>query len=505
MDRHLLTAAQVRQLETGLADRHGLTPETLMQRAGQALHDELRRHWPDARRVLVLAGAGNNGGDGYVLARLLRAEACQVTVVALAPAGAEPAASQARAWREAGGEIVDWSESGGALPAADVIVDALFGIGLARPLEGVAAALIQACNQAGAPVLAVDVASGLDADTGAVATVAVHAQRTLCLLARKRGLYTGQAADHVGSIGFDDLACTGLIAGFVDQLEANVPAPSLLAAAELAHWLPARRRSAHKGDHGHVLIIGGDIGMGGAVRIAGTAALRAGAGWCSVATRQEHAGVLAPDRPELMVHGIEDGEALAGLIARASVIALGPGLGRGDWSRRLLDRCLSQASADGKPLLLDADALNLLADGAIDTSTENWRPGTAVLTPHPGEAARLLGVTVAAIEADRYAAVRELARRYRCVAVLKGAGTLVDDGRQCRVCAHGNPGMASAGMGDALSGIIAALLGQGLAPFDAASAGVLAHALAGDHAAGAGERGLLAADLIDCLRHVVNP
>ncbi len=522
MDQPLYTAAQVQQLEAQLARSHDWPPALLMQRAGQALHDALRRHWPDSRRVLVLAGAGNNGGDGYVLARLLRAQGDQVTVLALAPSRAEPAASQARAWLDDGGEVIDWSSLNGALPGADVIVDALFGIGLARPPDGDAASLIQACNQSSAPVLSVDVPSGLDADTGAVASVAVQATHTLCLLARKRGLYTGQAADHAadraGSTGFDDLGCADLVAGFADGSE---PATHLLAADTLARWLPPRRRSAHKGDHGHVLVIGGDAGMGGAVRIAGTAALRAGAGWCSLATRQAHAPVLAPDRPELMVHGVEDDTALAALVERATVLAIGPGLGRSGWSRDMLAAALSSATASsselssatgpassaGRPLLLDADALNLLAEDAIEAGSSGipWAPGQAVLTPHPGEAARLLGESVAAIEADRYAAVRELARRYRCVAVLKGAGTLVDDGQRCRVCRHGNPGMASAGMGDALSGIIAAFLAQGLAPFDAASAGVLAHALAGDRAAAEGERGLLAGDLIDCLRQVVNP
>lgn len=521
MEQPLHTAAQVQHLEAMLARGHGLPPALLMARAGQALHGALRRHWPQARRVLVLAGAGNNGGDGYALARLLRAEGAQVCVLALAPSRAEPAATQAAAWLAAGGEVIDWPRASDALPATDVIVDALFGIGLARPVAGAAAALIQACNQSSVPVLAVDVPSGLDADTGAVASVAVQATHTLCLLARKRGLYTGRGADQAGAIGFDDLGCGGLVEAPADNGvdDSAGPDTGLLAAGALARWLPPRRRSAHKGDHGHVLVIGGDLGMAGAVRLTGTAALRAGAGWCSIATRQALAVVLAPDRPELMVHGVEDGAALASLAERASVLAIGPGLGGSGWSRALLAAGLAWASpsssesssalssaslpATGRPLLVDADALNLLAADGPDAIA--WAPGQAVLTPHPGEAARLLGSTVAAVEADRFAAVRALAVSWRCIAVLKGAGTLIDDGRRCRVCAHGNPGMASAGMGDALSGIIAAFLAQGLAPFEAASAGVLAHALAGDLAAAGGERGLLAGDVIDALRAVVNP
>lgn len=502
MDRPLYTARQVRQLEEALAARHGLAAATLMARAGQALHACVRRHWPQARRVLVLAGTGNNGGDGYVLAQQLRAEGRQVDVLALAAPASALAVAQAEAWQAAGGVVHSWPGNG-PLPAADLVVDALFGIGLARPLAGAAAVLVDACNRSAVPVLAVDVPSGLDADTGHVATVAVRATRTLCLLAGKRGLHTGQAADCRGTLGFDDLGCGGLVAGLAADPPAIAPAARLMASADLAQWLPPRRRSAHKGDHGHVLVVGGDAGMAGAVQIAGQAALRAGAGWCSLATRPAHAAGAVSQRPELMSHPVGDGQALAGLAARASVLAVGPGLGRGDWSRQLLDCCLHWAAATGKPLLLDADALNLLAEGSAGDPA--WAHGQVVLTPHPGEAARLLGISVADIAADRFAAVRELARRYRCVAVLKGAGTLVDDGHHCHVCGHGNPGMASAGMGDALSGIIAAFLAQGLPPFRAASAGVLAHALAGDRAAAGGERGLLAGDLTDCLRQVVNP
>ena len=267
-------------------------------------------------------------------------------------------------------------------------------------------------------------------------------------------------------------------------------------AADLRHALPPRARDAHKGHCGHVLIIGGDHGFGGAVCIAAQAALRAGAGLVSVATRAEHVPALLASAPELMVRAIEGADQLAPMLARADVIVLGPGLGQGAWSQMLA----TAACKAGKPMVIDADALNLLAANLIMIGTG------AVLTPHPGEAARLLGVDTIAIGEDRFVAGRKLSAMFDATVVLKGAGTLVvaRDG-SIRVCPHGNPGMASGGMGDALSGIIAAFAGQGMALDEAAHCGVLAHALAADLAATNGERGMLATDVIANLRAVVNP
>jgi hydroxyethylthiazole kinase-like uncharacterized protein yjeF len=547
----LHTAAEVRSLEHRLARDHGLDAATLMQRAGEALQRCIGAHWPEARRILILAGRGNNGGDGYVLARLWHAQGgrFQAQVAALADPASDPARAAFACWRGMRGETRPW-QPGDALPQADLIVDALFGIGLSRPLDGAAAALVRAANDHGAPILAVDVPSGLDADSGHVSGAVIRATRTLCLLARKRGLYTGSAPDVRGALQFDDLgvaafACgdagvscganvgsdldpvadAGTIAGagsvaaaFNANDSANVAADvnaaggaivdghtaadtrssracMLLEREDLRRLLPPRRRAAHKGHHGHVLVVGGDAGMSGAIRLAGEASMRAGAGWTSLATRAEHAGTVALHRPELMVHGVEDANALAPMLARADVVAAGPGMGQGDWARSMFDAVI----ASGMRAVLDADALNLLA------ASPRKLPDAAVLTPHPGEAARLLGCEVAAIERDRFAAARALAQRHRAVVVLKGAGTLVDDGERCAVCPFGNPGMATAGMGDVLTGIIAALLAQGLAPFDAATAGVLAHALAGDAAASDGERGLVAGDVIPRLRQIVNP
>src|SRR5581483_523068 len=400
----LYTAAQVRALDRA-AIEHGTPGYTLMQRAAEAAWRTLRRRWPLARRIVVLCGPGNNGGDGYLVAKLARAAGLGVTAIALAPPAAESDAARACAdWRAAGGDV----EAPTTLPPADVYVDALFGTGLSRPLEGEARTLIERVNALGSPVLAIDVPSGLDADTGAVLGAAVRASATITFVAHKRGLFTGDALDHCGELALDTLG----VAHVYDAVAADA---QLLDLRSMMSWLPRRPRNAHKGLYGHVLAIGGEHGMGGAIRLAGEAALRVGAGLVSVATRGEHVVALNAARPELMAHAVADATALARMIERATVVALGPGLGTGDWSRTLWQAALDA----GKPCVVDADGLNLLA------AAPRALPHAAILTPHPGEAARLADTTTAEVGRDRFAAARALARRYAAVVVLKGAGTLI--------------------------------------------------------------------------------
>ena len=265
----------------------------------------------------------------------------------------------------------------------------------------------------------------------------------------------------------------------------------------LPAWLPPRPSDSHKGANGHVLCIGGDHGSGGAIVLCAQAALRAGAGLASVATRAVHVPALLARQPEAMAHAVESADALALLFARASIIAIGPGLGQGEWGRAML----AAALATSKPLVLDADALNLLA------AAPRALPADTILTPHPGEAARLLDSDIASVQGDRNAAALALVQRYGAVVVLKGAGTIVAaPGRIPRVVAAGNPGMATGGMGDLLTGVIAALRAQGLDAFDAASCGALLHAHAGDLAAREdGMRGLLPSDLLPWLHRCANP
>jgi NAD(P)H-hydrate epimerase len=313
---------------------------------------------------------------------------------------------------------------------------------------------------------------------------------TLSFVAGKRGLHTGMARDFDGEVFVDAL-------GLPAHAFADVPVAAWLARpAVLANWLSPRHPNAHKGEHGHVLCAGGEAGMGGAVRLCAEGALRTGVGLASVATRGEGVVALVAARPEAMTHAVEQGDALLALAERASVLAVGPGLAQGEWGRGLY----AAALASGKPLVLDADALNLLAE-------KPRRLPQAILTPHPGEAARLLQADKAAVQADRFAAAESLARQYGCVVVLKGAGTIVAaPGEIPVVIAAGNPGMATGGMGDLLSGVIAALQAQGLPAFRAAAAGALLHSAAGDEAARVGgERGLLPSDLFPHLRRLANP
>ena len=460
----------------------------LMQRAGQAAWRTLLLHWPAAPRIVVVCGPGNNGGDGYVLARLAHQSGRAVGVLHL-PEHVPRTPLAQRACTEyvaAGGRIELFPDT---LPQAELIVDALFGLGLSRAADASAALLIDAINAQAAPIFSLDVPSGLDADRGAAPGKAVAASRTLQFIARHAGLYSGVALEHVGELDLDDLQVP-------DEAFDNVsPHASLLTADALSYWLLPRRRNTHKGESGRALCIGGDHGHGGAIVLCAEAALRSGAGLVSVATREAHVPVVLARRPEAMARAVESDSELPPLLAQADAIAIGPGLGQGEWARAVLRRALGA----GKPLVLDADALNLIAAAPCALND-------AVLTPHPGEAARLLGSDTASVQRDRFAAAHAIAERYEAVVVLKGAGTIVAaPGEIPRVIDAGNPGMAMGGMGDVLTGVIVAMRAQGLSAFDAASLGALLHSLAGDAAATAGERGLLPSDLFPHLRRLANP
>jgi NAD(P)H-hydrate epimerase len=482
--RDLYTVEQVRALDRRAIDDLGISGFELMNRAAGAAFTWLRRQWPHARRIVVFCGPGNNGGDGYLLASLAHDAALNVEVVELSDAARGDAAQARATWLRTGGMTHHWQQEA-SLPHADVYVDALYGTGLNRAPDTAASTLIERINASGVPVLALDVPSGLNADTGHCPGAAVRAQLTVSFIAAKRGMYTGQAAVMTGTLHLDTL-------GLPDILWQGMPVDAALLGA--LHLGP-RARDAHKGDNGHVLAIGGDHGTAGAIRLCGEAALRSGAGLVSVATRGENLFALNSARPELMAHGVHGPQELEPLLARATVLAVGPGLGQGAWGHALWLTALDS----GKPLVLDADGLNLLAREPRCFTTP------AVLTPHPGEAARLLGKSTAEVQLDRFASARELAQRYGAIVVLKGSGSLIahPDGR-LDVCTWGNPGMASGGMGDLLTGVVGALLAQGCSSWDAARIGVGLHARAGDVAARNGERGLLASDLLDPLRALGN-
>ncbi|MEO7064232.1 MAG: NAD(P)H-hydrate dehydratase [Dokdonella sp.] len=483
----MYTAEQVRHIDRTAIEECGVPGFSLMQRAASAAFAALRKRWPQAKHIGLLAGSGNNGGDAFLLGTLALQAGLRVDAIALTPTSNDDAARARKTFEMAGGRIyvADFDTT---IPAADVIVDGLFGTGLARPVTGVAAMLIENLNAARRDVLAIDLPSGLDANTGICLGATVLANVTISFIAWKRGLFTCDAVDRCGALQLAPLdvpvkAWDGLVA------DAHVLDDGL------AGMLAPRRGNSNKSSFGHVLVIGGDLGMAGAVRLAGEAALRCGAGLVSVATRASHVTALNAARPELMAHGVDDPSDLGALIQRASVIAIGTGMGQGAWAQALFDAAIGSA----RPLVFDADALNLIA------RAPRALPEQTVLTPHPGEAARLLGSDVAAIQHDRFAAVREIAGRYNAVVVLKGAGSLIADPQgHVAVCPWGNPGMASGGMGDLLTGVVAALRAQGLSAWDAARLAVGVHARAGDIAAGESPRGLIASDLFVPLRQLVN-
>ncbi len=485
LPRELYRADDVRRLDALAMEDHGIAGLTLMKRAGDAVFSTLMSRWPEARRVLVCCGGGNNGGDGYVVATLARQRGLTVTVLAATDAArlrGDAASAQEEA-QAAGVSMGAWE--GRLAERPDVIVDALLGTGLDRAVEGAYGEIIDAVNGAGVPRLAVDIPSGLHADSGKVLGRAVKADLTVSFIGLKQGLFTGDGPQYGGTFAYDDLGLPEAVR------RAVAPTALRLGAVKGTPLLPRRGRNAHKGHFGHVLVVGGNTGMAGAVRMAGAAALRTGAGLVSVATVP---GAPAPPEPELMVHGVAGARELQPLLKRATVVALGPGLGTDSWGREMLGACLQGE----RPLVVDADALNLLAvEGA---NREDW-----VLTPHPGEAGRLLGISAGAVQADRFAALEELRRRYGGTVVLKGCGTLVGGPEgPPGVCDAGNPGMASGGMGDLLTGIIAGLMAQGLAPPDAARAGVWVHGAAADREAQRGERGMVATDLLAGIRGEVN-
>jgi ADP-dependent NAD(P)H-hydrate dehydratase / NAD(P)H-hydrate epimerase len=494
-------ASDVRAADAYAIERLGIPGYTLMTRAGEAALGALRSRWPLGRRLLIVCGTGNNGGDGWALARFARAAGLTVTVTA--PGGFPRTGDALRAfsdWQMHGGVHSDWHVD--LLSSADVVVDALFGTGIDRPVTAPWMQVVQAINDSRRPVCALDIPSGLDADTGQVWGEAVHADLTVTFVGLKAGLYLAEGPDYSGTILFDSLDVPD--SAFAGR------EPRLLRTTELdlRMALPRRARTANKGRYGHVLVIAGGPGMPGAARLTAEAALRSGAGLVTVACHPSSAPAIAAGRAEAICEAIEHPSELDRHLENADLVAIGPGLGQSEWAHALFRKALQSDRA----LVVDADALNLLAKAP--SRNPRW-----CLTPHPGEAARLLAESPAftgagGIQADRLGAVRALQARYDGIAVLKGAGTLVaGPAGPPWLCDRGNPGMAAAGMGDVLTGIIAGIAAQQpLLARDpsatlalAARVGVFVHALAGDLAARGGERGLIASDLILQLPACVNP
>jgi len=485
----LYSTAQVRALDAYAIGELQVPGYTLMKRAGEAALRYLRSRWPMAHRIVIVCGSGNNGGDGYVLARFAQAAGLTITVLSAAPP-TELRGDARQAYedlRTSEGVVRPFAPE--YLAAGEVIVDALLGTGRSGSVRPELLPVIRAINASGLPVFALDVPSGLDADAGTVAGEAIRAEATLTFVGLKTGLFVGDGPEYAGTVFFDDLELAAVAP------HGLIPRLTRIVEPEIHVALPRRPRAANKGDFGRVLIVGSGSGMPGAARLAGEASLRVGAGLVTVAVAPENVAAISAGRPELICIGVSGPGALEEPLERADVVAVGPGLGRSPWARDALTAVLGVAKA----LVVDADALNLLAEGGT-SPREDW-----ILTPHPGEAGRLLGITAAEVQHDRLGALEGLLERYHGTIVLKGAGTLVGArGRIPGLCERGNPGMATAGTGDVLTGAIAGILAQCHDPWAAARTGVLVHAMAGDAAARGGERGVLASDLVRELHHCVN-
>ena len=477
MSQTLLRAAELRTLE----QLHATANPPLMERAGCAAANFVRERFGPGR-VLVCAGPGNNGGDGFVMARELARAGVPVSILFDSDPARLPA-DAAAAYHSCRGTSADFCRQ---VPPGNfsLVVDALFGIGLARAIEGDYAALIARINAYAGPVLALDIPSGLDGDSGRVLGCAVRATHTLSFIGGKPGLFTLDGPDHCGAVTIADL-----------ELALDGLPGALLSTADFRAGLVPRARNSHKGSYGSLAVIGGAPGMTGAALLAARAGLQLGAGRVFVGLLSALA--VDPLQPELMLRTSEDA------LTQGTVVVVGPGLGASDAAHELARRC---ASAD-IPLLLDADALNLIAAHPVLAARVRHRSAPTLLTPHPAEAARLLGIATDEVQRDRVAAALQIAQRFRAHVALKGCGTVVafPDGRW-RINSTGNAGLATGGTGDVLAGMAGALLAQGW-PADAALCGAVhIHGMAADllAAAGDGPIGIAAGELIPAARSTLN-
>ncbi|MDQ7006786.1 MAG: NAD(P)H-hydrate dehydratase [Acidobacteriota bacterium] len=492
----VLDARRMAQADRITIDEVGIPGLVLMENAGRLVAEEVAERVDPPGPALVVCGRGNNGGDGYVVARHLARLGYQVQVVALGGSGSAlrgDAAAMARAWRGLGGAVETvgsartLSRLAPLFEGAAVVVDALFGTGLSRPLEGPAAALVEAINSCPAPVVAVDLPSGLDASSPDVPEVVVEATLTVTFARPKPAQLLPPAE---------------MVCGEVVVVDIGIPAQVVLRTRPDLHWmgaedaallLPEREPADHKGRFGHVLVVGGSRGKAGAAALAGWGALRAGAGLVTVAAPEPVRPEVAALAPELMTASLPAGR--EGTLARdahrqvldrlgkCTVLAVGPGLGAGPVVSTEARRLVRSSPL---PVVLDADGLGAFVGRHVKTLARHRAP--LVITPHPGEAGRLLGSSSAAVQADRLGAARALASMADAVCVLKGHRTLtVSPGGTAIINATGNPGMASGGMGDLLTGIIAALLAQGLEAMEAAALGAYLHGLAADLSLDRGE------------------
>lgn len=452
----------------------------LMKRAGWQAFQWALQSFPKTQRVYVLCGAGNNGGDGFAFAQYAYLAGWQVDVgLVVSPAQVNSNESVSLLSELASLGVMPKPYNPSVCAQADLVVDALLGIGARAGLSSELLATISSVNALQKPVLSLDVPSGLNADTGMHLGDAIRAQQTMTFLTHKPGLVSADGADYAGEVRVTSLGVTEAV--FADIR----PVSKLLNVAQTEQGLVARKKNAHKGQFGQALLVGGDEGMLGSVMLAAQTCAYTGAGIVRVVTRSEHAPLVMVKCPEVMAYGDRN---LVDLLERSTVVAVGFGLTDSVWSKQVWQQVL----LSDKPKVVDAGALRLLA--AQPSYREDW-----ILTPHPGEAAALLGLTTKEVQADRLAAVVALQEKFGGVVVLKGNGTLVYDGNEAQICDFGDGALSTAGMGDVLAGMIAALVAQGLPLSVAAVQGVMLHAKAGEQLA-QGSRVVMASQLSERVR-----
>lgn len=501
----LYVAEQVTELDNLVMQHQGISASVLMKRAGRAAFELLSEQWPQTKVLHIFCGSGNNAGDGYILAALAQQRHLQVHVWYLSdPEQLLGAAQQAYQYALREGVTCCVFNAAKFLdmqlmqPQETVLVDALLGTGVTGELRDTYIDAVRAMNAAKEahtwPIVAMDIPTGVNPDTGAVTSVAVIADTTMSFIGQKQGLFTGAGRVHSGERVFSTLEVED------EWLHLVNPTTRIIDFEKAIVLLPMRGLAAHKGDCGHVLVVGGDVGVsygyGGAPIMAAQMALRCGAGLVSVATQPAFVSAALARQPELMVAGIENGQALLPLLEKVSGIVIGTGLGQSAWSEQLFYQAVQM---NDKPMVIDADALHLLAQTRFSSLVSTpVKERQWILTPHPGEAAALLGVTIADIQIDRLAAAQRIQQQYGGAVILKGAGTVVVTSAGAQwICNAGSPAMASGGMGDVLSGLLGSLLVQGMAIDQAALLGTVAHSIAADLAViEVGQRGLLATDII---------
>ena len=499
----LYTASETRKIDNLAIKEKGVSGYSLMQMAAEFTLDVILREFSPVEELIIFCSKGKNSGDGFLLGSFAKEFGLEVTIVMSNTSNVIKGVSRKafEEMKDAKVKIIS-TKSVEKLKVSNkaVIVDALIGTGLKGNLRKNIKESILALNKLGVklPVLSLDIPSGVHPDTGDTDDIAVYADITATFVAQKRGCFTSVGKKFSGEIIYSDLeipknlfskiTSTSYVVDYEDSISKVV----------------YREQDAHKGHFGNVVIVGGDRGLGGAGLLSSRAAVYSGAGLTSLVTRPEHVSASLVSCPEVMVKGVDSGQDLEEHLVKPDVIAIGPGLGQSAWSEQMIQRVFWEAEKRDVSVIMDADALNLLTKLKLSSNL----PKRLILTPHPGEAARLLNTSVAVIESNRFSAAAKIQKKFNATVVLKGSGTVIchkSGGTQkWGICDSGNPGMATGGMGDVLTGIIAGLLAQGLTLKEAAEAGVDLHAKAADQASlEFGEAGLTPSDVINELKYIL--